>query len=144
MSQNGVVLDIPGFLSSTILTQFQELSQARQFRFCSMVFYLFLFQHADKFDHLGFDRVYSENSQPRPVFDWNFSVRQLPKGEGYVNLVNTFMSIAYTIIHDFPSPRVFPEMKRWLQAGKYQCTGDWFLFEDCTEIRVYEIGRAHV
>ena len=47
------------------------------------------------------------------------------------------MSIAYAIIHDSPSPRVFPEMKHWLQAGKYQCTGDWFLSEDCTEIRVY-------
>ena len=28
-------------------------------------------------------------------------------------------------------------MKSWLQAGKSQSTGDWFLFEDYTEIRVY-------
>ena len=108
MTQNGITLDIPGFLSFTIRTQFRELAQARKFRFCSLVFYLFLFQHADKFNHLGLDRMYSENSQPRPVFDWNFFVRQLPRGEGYVNFVNTFMSIAYTIIHDAPSPRVFP------------------------------------
>ena len=47
------------------------------------------------------------------------------------------MSIAYTIIHDSSSPRVFPEMKSWLQAGKSQSTGDWFLFDDYTEIRVY-------
>ena len=47
------------------------------------------------------------------------------------------MSISYTIIHDSPSPRVFPEMKNWLQAGKTQSTGDWYLSDNYTEIQVY-------
>ena len=68
MSQIGVVLDIPGFLAANIQTQFQELSNTGHFRFSSMVFYLFLYQHADKFEGLGLDRVYDLNSQPRPVF----------------------------------------------------------------------------
>ena len=62
MSQTGVVLDIPGFLASTIQTQFQELLETSHFRFCSMVFYLFLYQHADKFEGLGLDKVYKINS----------------------------------------------------------------------------------
>ena len=49
------------------------------------------------------------------------------------------MSIAYSIILDAPSPRVFPEMKSWLQARKSQSTGDWFLFDDYTEIQVYGV-----
>ena len=108
MSQKGVVLDIPRFLATAIRTQFQELPETGQFHFFSMVFYLFLYQHADKFEGLGLDKVYRENSQPRPVFEWNFYVRQLPKGEGYSSFLNSFMSISYTIIHDSPSPRVFP------------------------------------
>lgn len=95
-----------------------------------MVFNLILYQHADKFEGFGLDKVYEENSQPRPVFDWNCSVRQLPKEEGYSRFLNEFISIAYTIIHDSPSPRVFPEMKSWLQAGKSQSTKDWYLFDN--------------
>ena len=53
MIQNGVTLDIPGFLSFTIRNQFREIAKARKFRFRSLVFYLFLFQHVDKFNHLG-------------------------------------------------------------------------------------------
>ena len=69
MSQPEVILDIPGFLASTIQTQFQELSDTGRFHFFSMVFYLFLFQHADKFEGLGLDKVYKINSQPRSIFD---------------------------------------------------------------------------
>ena len=47
------------------------------------------------------------------------------------------MSITYTIIHDLSPPRVFPEMKNWLQAGKSQSTEDWYLSDNYTEIRVY-------
>ena len=49
------------------------------------------------------------------------------------------MSIAYTIIHDSPSPRVFTEMKSWLQAEKSQSTEDWYLFDNYTEIQVYGV-----
>ena len=62
MSQTGVVLDIPGYLASTIQTQFQELSETGRFHYCSMVFYLFLYQHSDKFEGLGLDKVYKVNS----------------------------------------------------------------------------------
>ena len=64
MSQKGVVLDIPGYLSASIHTQFQELPETSHFHFCSLVFYLFLYQHADRFERLGLDRVYEVNSQP--------------------------------------------------------------------------------
>ena len=69
MSQTGVVLDIPGFLASTIQTQFQELLETGFFHFFSMVFYLFLYQHANKFKGLGLDKVYKVNSHPKPIFD---------------------------------------------------------------------------
>ena len=47
------------------------------------------------------------------------------------------MSIAYTIIHDNPLPKIFPEQKDWLQFDEEESTGDWYLYDDYTEIRVY-------
>ena len=68
MSQPDVVLDIPDFLATSIQTQFQDLPATSHFRFYPMVFYLFLFQQADKLKGLGLEKVYRINSQPRPVF----------------------------------------------------------------------------
>ena len=73
MSQPGVVLDIPSFLASTIQTHFQEILEIGHFHFCSIIFYLFLYQHSNKFEGLGLDKVYKVNCQPRIVFDWSFA-----------------------------------------------------------------------
>ena len=102
-----------------------------------MVFYLFLFQQADKFEGLGLEKVSRINSQPRTVFQWNPAVHQLANGVGYSNFLNEFMTIAYTIIHNNPLPRIFPEQRNWLQFSEEESIGDWYLFDDYTEIRVY-------
>ena len=58
-------------------------------------------------------------------------------GKGYAKFINEFMSIAYAITHDNPPPRIFLEQKDWLQFDEEDCIGDWYLFDDYTEIRVY-------
>ena len=74
MSQVGVILDIPTFLASAIRTQFQELSSSGDFHFCSLVPYLFMFDHANNFEALGLEKLSRTNSQPRTVFEWNVSI----------------------------------------------------------------------
>lgn len=125
MTQKGTLLDIPTFLALAIQTQFQELSSTRSFRFCSLVFYLFLFEHADKFESLGLEKLSRTSAQPRTVFEWNISVRQQPNERGYTRFLNEFMYIAYTIIHDNPPPKIFLEQKDWLQFDEEDRTGDW-------------------
>lgn len=102
-----------------------------------MVFYLFLFQHADKFQGLGLDKVYKINSQLRPIFDWSLATHQLENEVGNSRFLNDFMPIAYNIIHESPPPRFFPELRKWLQYSEAQSTGDWYLFDNYIEIQVY-------
>jgi hypothetical protein len=45
------------------------------------------------------------------------------------------MSLAYEIIHDQAPPRIFPECKILLQLSPDKMVGDWYLFENHTEIR---------
>ena len=111
MSQPGFVLDIPTFLASAIQTQFQEISSSMAFHFYSLLFYPFLFKHADMFEALGLEKLSRMNGQPRTVFEWKILVRQQPNGRGYSRFLNKFMTIAYTILHDSPPPRIFPEQK---------------------------------
>ena len=68
MMQADIFLDIPSFLASAIKAQFQEISSAGSFKYCSLVFYLFLFEHADRFESLGLNRFSRRNAQPRSVF----------------------------------------------------------------------------
>ena len=98
---------------------------------------MFLFKHAHKFEGLGLDKFSVRNVEPKSIFEWTYSVRQHPEGKGYTKFVTDFMSRAYEIIHDSPTPRIFPKQKELLQFSETDCVGDWYLFEDHTEIRVY-------
>ena len=77
------------------------------------------------------------NSQPRTIFEWNVYVCQQPNRRGYIRLLNEFMTIAYTIIHDKPLPKIFPKQKDCLQFNDEESIGGWYLFDDYTKIRVY-------
>lgn len=47
------------------------------------------------------------------------------------------MSTPYKIINNVSSTRVSPQHREVLQLSKDTRVGDWFPFEDYTEIRVY-------
>jgi hypothetical protein len=47
------------------------------------------------------------------------------------------MSKAYQIIHDEIPPRIFPECKKLLQLSPDKRVGDWYIFENYTEIKIY-------
>ena len=70
MMKPRILLDIPTFLASTIKAQFQDMSSFCSFRYCSLVFYLFMFKHVDNFEGLGLDRFSKRNGEPKSVFDW--------------------------------------------------------------------------
>jgi hypothetical protein len=47
------------------------------------------------------------------------------------------MSKSYQIIHNEIPPRIFPECKKLLQLSLDKRVGDWYIFENYTEIRIY-------
>jgi hypothetical protein len=74
---------------------------------------------------------------PSLVIHWTSLVRKRPQNEGFTKYVNRFMSTAYTIIHEEVPPRLFPEFKKLLQLSLDTKVGDWYLFQNHTEIRIY-------
>ena len=47
------------------------------------------------------------------------------------------MSKVYTLLFDDPPPRMFPKCMNLLQLNPEAPDGDWFCYEDHTEIYVY-------
>ena len=74
MMQAEILLDIPTFLASAIKAQFQDMSSFYSFKYCSLVFYLFLFEHVDKFEGVGLNRFSKSNAKPKSIFEWTPTV----------------------------------------------------------------------
>lgn len=68
---------------------------------------------------------------------WNDVVRSNENNEGVFYFSTSFLSIAYSIINNSPSPCILPKAQSFLQLSKEVKVGDWFLFEDYEEIRYY-------
>lgn len=47
------------------------------------------------------------------------------------------MAIAYKIVHNVFPPRIMPQQKDILHLSKDTRVGDWYFFEEYTEIRGY-------
>ena len=76
----------------------------------------------------------------RPTIDWCPKIRHTVENENLRWYINDFLPILYTLLYDSPLPRVIPEMIQELQSTPPLATGDWFLYEDHTIIRVYGFG----
>jgi hypothetical protein len=51
-------------------------------------------------------------------------VRNKVQNAGFLEFINSFMSLAYEIIHDQAPPRIFLECKRLLQLSPNKMVGD--------------------
>lgn len=77
------------------------------------------------------------HKQRKFVVDWDSTLKKKPDNEGFTHFISTFMATGYKIINGDSPPRSLPQHKRILQLNKDTTMGDWYLFEDYTEIRVY-------
>ena len=101
--------------------------------------HLFLHQQFSFMGHLHLNMVGSDH-QVRPTIDWCPNIRHTVDNENLRWYINDFLPVLYTLLHDGPLPRVIPEMIQELKSTPLLATGDWFLYEDHTIIRVYGFG----
>ena len=93
--------------------------------------------------HLHLDILRSDHTL-KPTIDWCPKLRYSVQNENLFWYINQFLPLLYTLRHDITPPRVIPEMVQELQETPELATGDWFLYEDHTVIRVYGFsGRPY-
>ena len=90
-------------------------------------------------NHLHLDILRHDHTL-KPTTDWCPKIRSTVENENLWWYINNFLPILYTLLHDAPPPRVIPDMIQELQPTPPLATGDWFLYEEHTIIRVYGFG----
>lgn len=135
MMQPCHVFDIPSFLAKSIKFQLHHFPITTYFLYYSILLYMFIYTHKDEFEYLG-RNLMDSCKQRKYVFDKDV-VRKKPNNEGYAHFISTYMSTAYKIIYNVSPLRILPQRNAILQVRKDIKVGDWYLFEDYTEIRVY-------
>ena len=123
-------------LSVNIDRELQNFHLSRTFRYQAYLIHLFMHQQFTFMSHLHLDMV-GRDHRVKPTMDWCPKIRSTPKNKNLWWYINNFLPILYTLLHDDPPPRVIPEMFQELQSTPQLATGDWFLYEDHTVIRVY-------
>ena len=98
--------------------------------------HLFLYQHFSFMSHLQLDILRSDHTL-KSAIDRCPKLRYSVQNENILWYINKFLPILYTLLHDMTPPRVILEMIQELQTTPQLATGDWFLYEDHTVIRVY-------
>ena len=71
---------------------------------------------------------------------WIDIVRKEHDEEGLFDFASHFMSISYRILNGISPPCFLPKAQEFLQLGMNCKFGDWYVFEDYSEIRLYGAG----
>ena len=80
------------------------------------------------------------NKKRQSVVFWTDVVRAEQNEEGLFDFANYFMSTAYEILNGVSPPCFLPKAQDFLQLGTNCKFGDWYVYEDYSEIRLYGAG----
>jgi hypothetical protein len=117
------------FLAESIHSQLMNFHMEKTFRYQTLLLLIIIYQNWD-----GLQKVDSE------LFIDTFNLSKELGGISFVHFVNKIMSRIYKLIFDQELPRVTDMRRTSLQMGS-EITGDWFLYAEYIEIRLYGFTR---
>jgi len=131
-----IVLDILEFWVDAINIQFMPLPLPCSFKFPSAITYLFLYQNVERFSNLGLNVVNINKKKQSMVFSTGL-IRGDLEDSGLFEFTSLFLPVAYKILNGSLPPTFLPKSQECLQLSKDVRCGDWFIFEEHAEIRLY-------
>jgi hypothetical protein len=105
------------------------------FRYSSILVYLFLFFQADKFSFS--QQKLDQDGNPQPVTSWTSIVRKNSYEFNFKQFIDQFYHPVVCMLSGRTKPRINEEIQRILHLSDLAKTGDWYLYQDHTEIRIY-------
>ena len=76
-------------------------------------------------------------STPRLVVFWTSLIHLYDSQYSYTDFVDLFVHPMSTMLLGSPPPRMSADIRRVLQFSKQYRSGDWYLYQNHTEIRIY-------
>jgi hypothetical protein len=105
------------------------------FRYSSVLVYLFLFFQSDRFP-CAFQKLNQEGN-PQSVTSWTSLVRKNSTEFSFKDFIDHFYHPVVCMLNNSTEPRINEEIQRILHLSDLAKTGDWYLYQNHTEIRVY-------
>jgi len=127
--------DFSTFLANNIHEQFVNFITEGMFQYSSVLTYFFVFFQADKFSFSM--QNMDEDGRPQAVIAWTSLLKHNSTEFSFKQFIEKFYHPVVSMLSDRPKPRINDEVQRILHLSDYSKTGDWYLYQNHTEIRVY-------
>jgi hypothetical protein len=114
--------------------QLSKFSTEDLFRYSSILAYMFMFDQEDKFSFLM--QKMDQERKPQAITLWTL-LRRNSMEFNFKQFIEIFYHLVVSMLSGRPEPRINEEIQRILYLSDLPKTGDWFLYQDHTEIRVY-------
>ena len=113
-----------------------RLEDERVFKYSTVIYHLMLYYQSESFPfHV---MKLDTKGNPRSVIFWSAIFHNsFESPYSYNEFIDLFVHPATTLLTGFSPPRVNNYMKKILQLSKQYRIGDWYLYKNHTEIRIY-------
>jgi hypothetical protein len=105
------------------------------FRYSSILAYMFVFYQADKFS-FSMQKM-DADGKPQPVTAWTSLLKRNSAEYDFKAFIDQFYHPVVSMLSGRPKPRINDEVQRILHLSDNAKTGDWYLYQNHTEIRVF-------
>lgn len=123
------------FLADNIHEQFIKFPIEQVFNYTSILIYMFIYYQVDKFS-FSLQKLDDAGNQQPVIFGTSLVMKEQQEFT-YKKFIEDFFHPAMNILKNALQTRINEEIKRILHLSNQAKTGDWYLYQNYTEIRVY-------
>jgi hypothetical protein len=127
--------DYNTFLANNIHEQFVNFATEGMFRYSSILAYMFVYFQADRFN-FSMQKM-DADGRPQPVTAWTSLLKHNSVEYDFTTFIDQFYHPVVSMLSGMPEPRINDEVQRILHLSDNVKTGDWYLCQNHTEIRVF-------
>lgn len=130
-----IIFDYAMFIVDRMHDPFMRFENEKSLRYSSVLYHLFLYYQADRFP-IGLKKL-DTRGNPRSVIFLTSLIHQSNSQYSYKDFIDFFVYPMTTILLGSSPPRISAYIRRVLQLLKQYKVGDWYLYQNHTEITIY-------
>jgi hypothetical protein len=127
--------DYNSFLAENMHEKLFKFPTEGMFRYSSILAYMFMFFQEDKF--LFPMQKLDQDDKPQPVTSWTSLLRKNSTEFNFKQFIEQFYHPVVSMLSGRQEPRINEEIQRILHLSDLAKTGDWYLYQNHMEIRIY-------
>lgn len=130
-----VTFDYGHFLANVIHEQFLQFVTEEMFKYSSILMYMFMFFQTDKFTFAV--KKIDKKGEPHSIVFWTSLIWRRSQEFNFSDSIDQFLYPTTCLLTSQQVPRISEDIQKILQLSEHIKTGDWYVFQSFTEIRVY-------